>query len=258
MTTLVDDWTVAHHSGRFSRSPQSLASVFNVLRATGARRIGFTEISDPARRAALVEACRRAGWRLAYLGGDVGIAYDLAAFEVLEAMPTVVAELPYDGPRGHPRAPFTVLTTLVRSRTSGLTYLDSIGHTPAHVATADGWRGRTTRVLAHWRGCRAWWADYRSKARLWRPTGGRMLSADWNIDLRRAFARAYLRATFPALRLIADVRWVDTHDHRTVDAFLVGRSLRLRGRIRVLRTKASDHLSVLVRLVRRHTKGSRR
>lgn len=255
---LVDDLICAHHSGRFDRTPESLVEAFFTIAAKGAVRIGFTEISSSDRRHALAQACERAGWILIYLGGDCGIAYDLSAFEVLEQEATVVAELPYKGPHGRPRAPFTVTTCLVRSHTTGLTYMDSVGHTPAHVATRKGWRERTVKVLAHWSGCRTWWADYKAKTKLWRPTGGRLLSADFNIDLVRAFARAYLRATFSGLRLVADAHWESTHDHRTIDGLLVGRRLRRRGRLRVFRTKDSDHLTVLARLVRRLTRKEHR
>lgn len=244
-------FAAAHASGRYDRSPEALVEQFFQLASDGAVRIAFTEISGHDRRLALHRACEHAGWVLVYHGGDTGIAYDLSYFEVLESAGEIVAELPYKGPHGNPRAPFTAVLTLVRSHETGLTYLDTAGHTPAHVATAAGWRGRTVKVLAHWRGCRAWWAVVKAKSKVWRPTGGRMLSADFNIDLRRRFARAYLAATFPGLRLVKDGRWADTHDHRTIDALLVGRSLRLRGRIRAIRSKASDHLAVLVTLVRR-------
>lgn len=248
---LVDDWLVAHASGRFDRTPEALVEQFFNLASSGAVRIAFTEISSKDRRAALEHACAKAGWALVYHGGDTGIAYDLSVFRVVESLGEVVAELPYKGPHGRPRAPFTAVMVLVESLATGLTYLDSAGHTPAHVATAKGWRGRTMKVLAHWRGCRAWWAAIKAKTKIWAPTGGRIASADFNINLALTFARVYLRATFPALRLVKDGRWAHTHDRRTIDGILVGRALRRRGRIRVRRTRASDHLEVLVRLVRR-------
>lgn len=245
----------AHHSGRFDRSPDDLAAALVELAQTpGVHIIACTEMANPARARAAKRALNAIGWALARVGehGEEALAFDLAWFVAERVVEPQLSEVKTYSTTGRERAPFTALFVLLRDITTDLTYLCSVGHTPSHVGTIRGWfhNGRARQYrdgMPNWNG---WLRHY---TRLWKPTGGRVLSLDTNLDVAQRWVRLFLRACFPGLRLVHDQEYVDTHDTRTIDAILVGRRLTPRRwwrgqRIRVVRAGDSDHRTIRARL----------
>lgn len=247
------DFFYAHHSGRYDRSPESLANSFNIL-AKSMDVIGFTEVSNPIRAMALRKECAKVGWGFFRVEGkgysECAVAYDKAVWTIVDGSANVLTEKTFFSGKGKLRAPFTAVFILLQHIKTGKTYMFSVAHTPSHVGTKRGWRKTSARIIAHRNGLVGWRRQVRAHTKYWRPTGSRVISADWNLDLAQKWVRRYLRASFPMFHIVLDHVYLNTHDTRTIDGVLVGRRLKKAGTIKVIKMKDSDHKSVLVHLRR--------
>lgn len=253
-----DEFGYAHHSGRFDRSPEALATtILNLTKLPKVAVIGMTEIATPERHKALDSALTKVGWELIYQpqhDKDTGIAFDRAVFSELHAVTKVLSKVKTYSTSGHLRASWAALLVMLRFKESEHTYIFSAAHTPSHVATTRDWY-HLNRAVAHRSGMKAWNKELRRVTLLWKPTGGRTLSMDLNMDIEQRWVRQYLTRMMPTMHLIHDSRSVDTHDKRTIDVILIGRRTNplkwFGGRyIRVVEVKDSDHKTIIVHLRR--------
>ena len=246
-----------HHSARYDRAPEQLASsLVDQAGLEGVNAIGLTEIANEHRVRVARAALAKLGWSLAHpRHAECGLAYDASVFELVHVREVQVSWVRTWSKKGKLRPPFKVLFVLLREQASGLTYLITVGHTPSHVATRGHWY-KNNRARQHRDGLKHWHKQMVRFGREWKPTGGRVLSMDLNMDLRSRWVRLYLCRNFPSLRIVQDRRYAPTHGSRPIDVVMFSRRLNplrwFRGkRVRVVKAKDSDHRSVIVRLARR-------
>lgn len=92
------------------------------------------------------------------------------------------------------RAPLHAIKVLIREYTTGCRIWVTATHAPAHVEGRGGLlRGWASKV---YRSAMLGWTELTYGRR----ADGRIISADWNLDLRRRWVRAYLRSLFPGTR----------------------------------------------------------
>lgn len=92
------------------------------------------------------------------------------------------------------KAPLHAIKVLIREHTTGCRIWDTATHAPAHIegrgGLLRGWASRVYRsVMLGW-----------TELTYGRRADGRIISADWNLNLRRRWVRAYLRSLFPGTR----------------------------------------------------------
>jgi len=246
---VAEEFGYAQHSGRFDRSAALLVSAAQeIIKIPLVAIISFTEIDRAIRNTALRKGLDARGWKLVHLEkfDELGIAYDPEVFDLVYKVEKKLIDIP-GGP--HQRGEMRALFVLLKYKDTGRTYIASVAHTPAHLSDP-------ARRRAHEQGMRAWNRELRRLTMLWKPTGGRIVSMDLNMDAERKIVRVYLARMFPTLRLIVDADWENTHDKRTIDVILIGRRLNplkwFRGdRLMVLGTKDSDHKTVIAQLRRK-------
>lgn len=92
------------------------------------------------------------------------------------------------------RAPLHAIKVLIREYRTGCRIWVTATHAPAHVegrgGLLRGWASKVYRsVMLGW-----------TELTYGRRADGRIISADWNLNLRRRWVRAYLRSLFPGTR----------------------------------------------------------
>lgn len=246
-----------HHSARFDRAPEQLAqSLVEQAGHDGVNVIGLTEVASVRRVKAARAALDEIGWALAHPPhAECGVAFDRDVFELVHVREVQVSKIKTWSKTGKLRKPFKVVFVLLREKATGLTYLITVGHTPSHVATRQHWY-QNNRARQHRDGLKGWHKQMIRFGRDWKPTGGRVLSMDLNMDLRSRWVRLYVGRHFPSLRIVQDQRYAPTHGSRPIDVVMFSRRLNplrwFKGkRVRVVKAKDSDHRSVIVRLARR-------
>ena len=249
-----------HHSGRFDQSPHALGqALVGLAERPGVDAIGCTEMTSAARAHAATVALQAAGWDLARHGkhGEEALAYDGRLYRVVHVVERIVSHVRFYSTAGKPRAYFTALFVLLEDLETVETTLVSVGHTPSHAGTRRGFY-RNLRAKAHRNGLPGWNRELRKLKREWKP-GSVIVSMDLNLDVAQKWVRAYLATCYPSLQLVHDGRYVDTHDTRTIDVVLTDRKpvrwvrharRKVRGFIRTVRVRDSDHRSIITRLGR--------
>lgn len=223
-----------HSSGRYDRPDEA---VRNALRryASHADLITLTETQKRERN-----VLRMDGWRVSkYSGagtGDPAILTDSRIWEVLLMWSHKLTDKEQRRGPGGPPPPHS-LTVLLRNKGNGKRLLVSVAHLPSHVE--GDWRDRTWRVQVWLEAHREWkrhvnWLRKRYRVKV-------MMVADWNLDIKKRWVRAALKALHPRLKLT----WREpfeggTHHNRIIDATVT--SLRvLREAVLFEDDASSDH-----------------
>lgn len=236
--TGVAELHVDHMSSRFDRTPLSL---FNAIRDSikaGAEILTFTEVANDRRAAQL----RAFGWKVLRDDrgdlGEVAIAFNPQVWAVEKHRTYVLG--PDSGPGGREVA----IVALLRHVATKRTLLISTSHMPS--AVEGRWGALTRRVRVYQSSLQNW----RRIIRHWYRTevpDGILITADWNLNLHRAWVRAYFRAAWPGVRI--PVAWPKQGTHaggRLID-FPLGRRIRTLVFAVLPADPSSDHRRIRIR-----------
>lgn len=241
-----------HLSGRFDRAPALLRDQVAASLAAGSTIVTLTEVDRRPRAKALrsIEGTRTL--RAPGTTGETAILLDRATWKVVRWGARWVT-----GPVG-PRRGVMLTWAIVRHRATGATGLVSVVHYPSGVE--GSWRTRARAVLAHRSAVAKVRAVHRRKRRR-RRRNGRPLDfelhmADWNLNLHRAWVRAWVRSVWPALKAVPKVVTPSrgTHGKRLID-WPVSRRVVLRRLVVLPGHPASDHRGVRLTGKVRKSKG---
>ena len=235
-----------HSSSRFNRSAASLRNAAQTYN-NNADLVTYTEVEFENREAAL-RAAGGKGWGL--VSGDHGnandcaIAYNKERFELIheEQFQSTGKRIYMRG--GKPRAlPYTTIAVL-RDLHGGNILVVGVSHLASGVEGDLAKKRYYVTRTSQWRS--AYRASVRRINRLARKhkANGRMFVADFNINLKRPFATALLKAMSPAYNHTWKKRNVKggTHHKRIIDATLLRGKIKVRGTARLFRDDASsDH-----------------
>lgn len=195
---------IRHHhcSGRWDRSAALLSHDVRVWRNKYDPDIfTATEVGDRSRgRSYNIPGY----WRLQAPPGagrdECLIAFKLNRFRLVRFESHRVTRKIYQRENGKPAAPFYAATAVLQDIRSEQRFVISVMHLPSSVEDNNGWdHGRR---LVVYRSCIKGWRRHvndigkRYKART------RFYVADWNINFKRAFARAFIQLQFPNLHLL--------------------------------------------------------
>jgi hypothetical protein len=173
-----------HSSSRYNRSPASLAASIARL-SPSADLMTLTEVARHAR----TRVVRRARGFTSYRPGgtDVAIMWR-STWKRLAASSLKLAP--------GQRAGLVLL-----QRPDGLRVLVSLAHLPSHVQYGDRWRPTVPNRLHTWRtAVRSWSRQIAAARARWHPDLV-IVTADWNVDLRRSHWRRVVTGAFHALHL---------------------------------------------------------
>lgn len=229
---------IDHHSGRFNRSPQLLKAALEKSHIEGALVIGLTEVDRQARGAAILHRYYRTvrgpdGWR-----GESALAlslkWDLVADDILVPDRNLL--------RG--RVAMACPAAVIREPRTGYRLAVTAGHLPAGVERRYRRGGIDAREREH-RGAMKRWAQMFSDFAAEHEATGRVMLADWNLDMRKAWIRVIVNS------LIGNVVTIPSSPpnagslgRRLIDGPAVGGDL-IDPEVTVLpKTRASDHRPV--------------
>lgn len=244
-----------HHSGRFDRTPQALVAGFENDRVNHkAEIIAFTEVDAENRFNALKNHATEIGWEFYRPGetqDDVAFVWNPRTFEFIKGYGKILSSIKTYSTTGHLLKPFAGTFVVLRRRADDKRYLFASCHTPSHV-DAGHWRTKngkkTNRVRQYIEGMRNLNKEVNRALKAYRINGGRVISADFNINLKALWARTFLKATFPAFRLNKDKDNQNTLGHRRIDGLLMGKRVRQAGDTHVWVAVDSDHHTIGVAL----------
>lgn len=233
-----------HQSGRFDRSPASLAASIRGHIDAGALLHTLTEVSAERREQGLRDVAREHDWGLVTgdKGGmdDCAILWSKTIFRCVAKGTAPLADRRVAGlGGGRTAAAWAVLDVAESGR-----LLVVVAHMPRAVEGPVGFRAHSAWVSK-------WKADHRALKRLWNRLAREhnasaiLVTADWNINIRRRVVQAIFKALQPGMRPTLNYRAMPTcgtHGNRIIDFSFI------RGRIRVVRPPAvspsdpsSDH-----------------
>ena len=192
-----------HSSSRYSRSPESLRRAIEDYIAAGADVITFTEVAASPREKPLYSF---KGWGA--LTGDLharndgGIMWDTTKWVALEEFNHEIATVSWFTTRGHKFPNIAATSVILKSILTGKTMLVSVAHMPPAVQGPTGFLGMPRRLAAYASALEGWRTFWRTQRRE-KNLDGLMIVADWNLDLRLPWVRAYFNQNFPKF----DVVW---------------------------------------------------
>ena len=227
---------------RYDRGAKPLVDDLATHRAW-ARIIGLTEVQE--RR----ELLHLDGWGV-HAVGDCATTWNTAPVASVRR-DRVVWDGSYRTKDGRhitrTASPLVIITDRDGSRTVVIT-----AHAPA---TVEGeWKSPSARAKAHRQLARAL-AKAANEAMVEHRCDAAIILADWNLDHRLLWVRAWWALRFPRWTVVAPN--LGTHGRRTIDYALV-RGLDARMVRRQALTRASDHRAVRFRLARRKDRSSDR
>lgn len=248
-------FTYIHHSGRFDRTPESLAAALTKhVIDDDADVIGFTETASESRGNALLAAAPPLGWtgyRAPGMGAqaldECTLLWDASKFTLVEANSKVVSDIKTYSTKGRPRPPFSALFVVLRETWTDEEILFVVAHTPSHVQDGAKWF-ENNRAKQHREGLKEINATARQLGRKHGVSARRVISMDLNLDVAQPWVRAYLATTFIGPRLYTDSTYSDTLGKRTIDIVLVGTAFKDRGKIKTEKMEDSDHKSIILRI----------
>jgi hypothetical protein len=251
MTASIDH---LHTSGRFDRSPQSVRDDLALwLRDGAVNLITATEFAGRSRIAVLREL---PGWEV-YNGterpgaDDCAVVWRKDRWILVHSASKVVSTRKSYRTNGRLIPPQRVTEVLLLDRLTGRTLYVSVSHLSAHVEVSGGIRDSLRGKV--WRDATRNWARHqRQIQRQWQPTG-RLLVADWNVNWKRPWFRAYVATILPAFRARWHHPWPTqgTLGNRIIDvALFTWRRLWSAGKAWILsRHESSDHRAFRQQLI---------
>jgi hypothetical protein len=220
-------------------------SLYNSLTAShnkGATIIALTEVADGKRPEALNRWCDKNGWAnlqdtLPWQKGETAILYDWSYWQLVEWETVQI------GPDLGPGLPVVATLAVLINKDTNEVFLFGVSHLPSAVEAIWNVKG-AKRVLAY----RRMVVKYRQAAahlrKKHRPDV-EALSADWNINLLKVWARNFLKSAFPKHKLVTqgkhgNTNTEPTHGDRKIDGWLLKGA---KGNIDVISAAlASDHM----------------
>lgn len=245
-TTTLHPFRHTHTSSRFSRSA---ASLLNALRKYDrSALITVTEVSAERREKAIRQFAEEEGYGF-ILGDksgmdDTSILWDETRFKVLKAWTELLKGGRYsplnNGRLTNTGVSFALLLDLVTNRT----ILVTVCHLPASVEGGGRFKRGTRRtawlqVRKAWGARRNYWAKHYNAQAV-------IQCADWNVNIRLRFFRAFFKSVQPTMRLVINRKTLKTRKgtlgNRIIDFTFI------RGRIKVTKAawtlphdESSDH-----------------
>lgn len=160
----------------------------------------LTEVAGKQRAPALKAACKKHDWALAHAGarplGECAVVADKTVWSMYSWEPYEI------GPDLGPGSIEVAVVAVLDHVESGIRLLTTEAHLPA---TVEGvWSKKTPRVLAY-RKCIVEWKKVIKAAESKHHPDAVIITADWNLDLHKAWVRAWVKVTFPGYSLVKEI-----------------------------------------------------
>jgi hypothetical protein len=230
--------TGAHLSSKWNRPRWTLKRQLRRAAEQGATWLTLTEVADGKRP----EAVHLPGWSKAHQTdpakpfdlGECAIMAKDSEWEIRRWRTYVI------GPDLGPGNRIVMVIALLRHRLTGSTLLLSTSHMPSSVE--GEWQGRRANqyrlALDRWRRINLAWR------RAFQPDS-EAAAADWNLDYRKPWVRAFFRGAWPGMSEPDMLPKAGTHGPRLIDMIRTRGWDRVKVRIRSARG-ASDHRELWV------------
>lgn len=245
-------FTYLHSSGRFDRTPAQVRNDLKAWLDDGAVSLmTFTEFKKNRRLAVLAEDPDWSYYNGAEKPGadDCVVMWRVDRWRLLKRESAVVSTKKSYTHDGRLIPPQRITSVLLEHIPTGLTLLVSVSHLSSHVEVAGGLRDSLRTAV--WKDAtRNWQRHLVELRRSWKPTA-RLVVADWNVNLRAPWFRAFLGRLFPAMRPVWKRPFPKrgTLGRRIIDIPLISRRLAVTAGPRLLRQHtSSDHTAFRVEL----------
>jgi hypothetical protein len=214
-----------HSSSRYDRSPAVLSKAAGKY-AQDADFLTFTEVATPERKAAVREGLGdewRSSWgTLPHGADDQGVAWKKDRFKVVYEETFKASDFQYFTTRGNPFPKAAIKIVVLEDRTNGKRFAVGVMHLASSVESWLAKKESTRRTIV-------WFDSFRNgKSRLNKVAKehgavARLFVADFNIDFKKAWARALVKTMAPAyMNTWKNVNVAGgTHGRRIIDATLV-------------------------------------
>lgn len=219
-----------HSSSRFDRSVDSLTRAATSYNQQ-AHLVTYTEVQTHPRKKALreVNAQMNMGTVVGSMGNhnDCAISFDKEKFSLLHQENYKASDLVYRRWNKKKTRPIFATIAVFSTKEDHKTFVVTVVHLPSSVESTLARKGTTDRTAS-------WHANFRgirkrtNKVMRGYRTNSGMIVADWNIDFRRPWARAIIKAIAPRWRLTWNSKRMGrgTRGHRVIDGTIV-RGLRV-------------------------------
>lgn len=230
-----------HSSSRFNRDPESLHKAFADYTHKSSL-VTFTEVEFEPREKALVMP----GWNK--VTGDESNRNDSAVcWNEARFIGVYDEQLPIKGSvfsrMGGKKADQLYATIVVLEDGLGKSFVVGVIHLPSDVEEDLSKRRKTERTVSWYLACNQLRRRVNKLKRKFKADGS-MIVADWNIDFKKAWARALVKTLFPTWKLT----WTNTnvaggtHGKRIIDATIIRGDFSVVGSAKLGRDdNSSDH-----------------
>lgn len=233
-----------HLSGRFDRAPKRLRNQVKASLAAGSTIIKSTEVDRRPRAKALRSIKGTRTLRAPGTKGETAILFDRSVFKARKWGHQMISP-PFGKRRG------VMLTwAVLEHRETGALGLETVAH--YHSNVESGFRAKAGWALEHRRAVAEARRLHKRLRRIWRKSGEPFSwenhSADFNLNLRRAWVRSWVRSAWPGLKPVPKKHTPKqgSHGNRLIDWFLT-RGIKKRRMTVLKKHPASDHRGVRLR-----------
>lgn len=206
-----------HSSGRYDAAADRLNNAARSYSKTSSL-LTFTEVSSEARERAL----QLPGFKVLAtdhgLKDDSAIVFDTSIWELVEHHPVLVGRHRFKIGR-HLSSPLWAQVAVLEHKVAKKRIVVGVCHFPSSVEGDLAHKRRTDRVLA-WNQATGQLRKHVNKMKRKYKAKGAILSADWNINFKHRWARAFVKAKFPLWTLVwsKTLPARGTHGARLIDA----------------------------------------
>ena len=212
-----------HSSSRYDRVPVSIERAARAYSGSGFDLLTWTEVERPLRRLALARGLGE-GWESSHGRGngnadDCAISWRTSRFRLVHAEQTLATRLRVRRKGSSKlRDPLYASYAVLHDVETGKRLAVAVVHLPSAVERDLARRRRTARALQWYAAVRGTKRRLNKLARIYKAHG-RLLVADWNVNLKRPWARTLVKAIAPRYTLA----WRSfprggTHGRRLIDA----------------------------------------